>query len=75
MYVQTLLSSLDILMLYGHGAWRMEEWVVGTLHVLLSLPNNCNLECLLETIATYLFVQSNSHAMIALLFASAVPLQ
>lgn len=75
MYVETLLSSLDILRLYGRGAWEMEVWEKGTLHVSRSLPNDCILECLLETtIAIQSFVQSSSHAFIALLFVSAVPL-
>lgn len=77
MYVGTLLSSLDILRLYAQ-AWRMEVWEKGTLHVFPSLshslPNNCMLECLLDIVAVHAFVRSSSHTIIALLFASAVPL-
>jgi hypothetical protein len=74
MYVETLLSSLDILRLYGRRAWEMEVWEKGTLHVSRSLPNDCMLECLLETIAIHFFARSSSHAIIALLFAFAVQL-
>jgi hypothetical protein len=52
----------------------MEVWEKGTLHVFRSLPKTWMLKCLLETVAIHSFVQSSSHAMIALLFASAVPL-
>ena len=64
MYVETLLSSLDILRLYGRRAWEMEVWEKGTLHVSRSLPNDCMLECLLEiTIAIQLCSQVHMHSL------------